>query len=106
MELLQDQIFTLLGTLITILAGYVVKQVKGYLDKKGIIKELESKRVYADIAVKAAKDMYQEADGEIKLEAAKEFLLSTLNSKGIPITEDELDSLVRAAYQGAKEGLK
>lgn len=106
MDVLQEQFINLLGTVITLLVAYVAKQAKDYLDRKGVLAELENKRKYADIAVKAAKDIYKEADGNKKLAAAKKQLVQMLNAKGIPFTDDELDSLVRAAYQGLKEGLK
>lgn len=106
MQALQEQFITLLGTVITIATTYAVKQVKNYLDRKGVLAELENKRKCADIAVKAAKDMCVEADGDIKLQKAKEQLVTMLNEKGIPFTESEIDSLARSAYQGMKEGLK
>lgn len=105
MDVLQEQFINLLGTVLTLLAAYVAKQVKDYLDRKGVLAELENKRKYADIAVKAAKDMYVEADGSKKLKEAKKQLVQMLNDKGITFTEDELDSLIRSAYQGMLQGL-
>lgn len=104
MELLQDQFIQLLGTVLTLVFGYAVKQFKDYLNRKGVLAELQNKQKYADIVVRAAKDIYTEAEGKQKLIDAKGQLVALLNEQGIPFTEDEIDSLVRAAYQGMKEG--
>ena len=104
MELLQDQFIQLLGTVLTLVFGYAVKQFKDYLNRKGVLAELQNKQKYADIVVRAAKDIYTEAEGDKKLAAAKGQLVELLNKQGIPVTEEEIDSLVRAAYQGMKDG--
>jgi hypothetical protein len=52
--------------------------------------------------VKFVEDAYTELCGPQKLENAKTNLIGRLNSCGIPVTEDETDILIRAAYQTTK----
>jgi len=52
--------------------------------------------------VRFAEDAYTELDGSQKLENANKNLICRLNSCGHPVTVDEADSLIRAAYQTVK----
>lgn len=106
MEQFQAEIITAFGTLLSIIIGYAVSQLKAYLTKKGILAELENKKGYVDIVVKAVQQLYAEADGDVKLAEAKKQLIEIFNKNGVNFTEDELNMLIEAAVKGMKDGAK
>lgn len=106
MEQFQAEIITAFGTLLSIIIGYAVSQLKAYLTKKGILAELENKKKYVDIVVKAVQQLYAEADGNVKLAEAKKQLIEIFNKNGVNFTEDELNMLIEAAVKGMKDGAK
>jgi hypothetical protein len=67
-----------------------------------IINTLQSKSHLATEAVLFAEDAFTALGGLQKLESAKTNLIGRLNNCGVPVTADEVDTLVRAAYQTAK----
>ncbi len=67
-----------------------------------IINTLQTKSHLASEAVLFAEDAFNELGGPQKLESAKTNLIGRLNGCGVPITADEADTLIRAAYQAAK----
>jgi hypothetical protein len=67
-----------------------------------IINTLQTKSQLATEAVLFAEDVFAEFDGPAKLGSAKLNLIGRLNGCGVPVTEEEADTLLRAAYQTAK----
>jgi hypothetical protein len=70
-----------------------------------IINTLQTKSHLASEAVLFVEDAFNELGGPQKLESAKTNLIGRLNGCGVPITSDEADTLIRAAYQSAKSTL-
>jgi hypothetical protein len=70
-----------------------------------IINTLQTKSHLASEAVFFVEDAFTQLGGPQKLESAKLNLISRLNGCGVPITEDEADTLIRSAYQTAKTTL-
>lgn len=105
MEDLIQNLVLVIASILGIVSTYVVSQVKGYFDKKGITDELKKKQAYTDIVVKAAQQMFQEANGAEKFQVAKENLVAMLNEQNIPFTESELNLLIEASVKGMKDGL-
>lgn len=87
------------------LIGYASQKLAAYFKKEGILTELESKKAYADIVVRATQQIYQEADGPVKLQRAKAQLIDYLQSKRIPFTEAELESLIESTVKSMKDGI-
>ena len=106
MEQFQTEIITAFATLLSIIMGYAVTQVKAYLTKKGILAELENKKNYVNIVVKAVQQLYAEANGDAKLAEAKKQLVEIFNKNGVKFTEEELNMLIEAAVKGMKDGAK
>jgi hypothetical protein len=67
-----------------------------------IINTLQTKSHLASEAVKFAEDAFAALSGPQKLESAKTNLIGRLNSCGVPVTGDEVDTLIRSAYQTMK----
>lgn len=106
MEVLQDQIVNIIGTLLTVIAGYAVKQLKGYLDQKGITQKLQAYESSARIAVSAVEQIYQNEDGQSKLLRARIHMAQSLQNKGINIDEEDLQYWIESAVYGMKNGAK
>jgi hypothetical protein len=70
-----------------------------------IISTLQTKSHLASEAVLFAEDAFKELGGPAKLQEAQSNLINRLNGIGVPITLEESDTLVRAAYQTAKTAL-
>ncbi|WP_368251409.1 phage holin [Enterococcus sp. 2201sp1_2201st1_B8_2201SCRN_220225] len=87
------------------LIGYASQKLAAYFKKEGILTELESKKAYADIVVRATQQIYQEADGPVKLQRAKTQLIDYLQSKKIPFTEAELETLIESTVKSMKDGV-
>jgi hypothetical protein len=67
-----------------------------------IINTLQTKSHIATEAVLFVEDAFTALGGPAKLESAKTNLIGRLNSCGVPVTADEADTLIRAAYQTTK----
>ncbi len=83
-------ILALIGLLGTIITYIVIPYIKSKTTKE----QRESVVFWVQIAVNAAEQIYiGEGQGKDK----KQYVIELLNSKGIQITEDQLDVLIEAA---------
>lgn len=105
MEALQQALINLLVVVIGVVASFIGQKLSVYLQQKGIDKQLQSKKAYADIVVSAIQQIYKEADGAEKLESAKKELVDLLNKNGIKISDSELNILIESAVKGMKDGV-
>jgi hypothetical protein len=71
-----------------------------------IINTLQTKSHLATEAVLFVEDAFTALGGPQKLESAKVNLIGRLNNCGIPVTENETDTLIRAAFQTVKSGFE
>ncbi|MGX7199230.1 phage holin, LLH family [Enterococcus nangangensis] len=85
--------------------GLVAQKITAYFKKEGILTELESKKAYAKIVVEATQQMYQAAEGPEKLQRAKTQLVDYLQTKKIPFTEAELETLIESTVKSMKDGI-
>lgn len=87
------------------LLALIAQKIVAWIKKEGLLTELENKRAYVEIVVKATEQMYKEADGPAKLAKAKTQLVDYFNRKKIPFTEAELDTLIESAVKNLKDGI-
>nr|DAV18249.1 MAG TPA: holin [Caudoviricetes sp.] len=106
MEELQAALINLLVVIVGLAATFLSAKVNTYLKDKGIKEQLESKKNYVNIVVNAMQQLYSEADGDKKLQEAKQHLVAFFNANNIKFTMEELDMLIEAAVKGMKEGNK
>lgn len=99
MEGLQEQIINLIVILLTGLLSYVGKHVADYFKKKGIVAQLESHKEIVQLAVTGVEQAYKHLHGAEKLNMAKIETVKLANSKGIKISEEELDILIEAVVK-------
>jgi hypothetical protein len=104
-QIYKDLIETFITVGIPAIVGAVIAAAKHFIGAQKLSKlagVLNTKSVLAQDAVKFAEDAFTELHGAEKLENAKKNLIGRLNQYGIAVTEDEADTLVRAAYQSVK----
>lgn len=102
MELIQDNLIQILATIITAVASFIGMSIKKaytkYVDTK-------TKKEIVDSTVKYIEQIYKGVmiSNEDKLSKAKEKSLEWLNSKGLKISDTELDILIESAVNGLKK---
>lgn len=102
MELIQDNLIQILATIITAVASFIGVSIKKaytkYVDTK-------TKKEIVDLTVKYIEQIYKNTmiSNEDKLSNAKEKALEWLNSKGLKISDTELDILIESAVNGLKK---
>lgn len=106
MEAIQQAALNLFVVAIIALLGYVAKQAGSFLKEKGLLDELQSKKAYAEIVVRAVEQMYKEADGDVKFDGAKGQLVAILQNKGFNVKDGDIDSLIEAAVHSVKGGFQ
>ncbi|TCJ01605.1 phage holin [Cytobacillus praedii] len=97
-ELLTKGLTYILAALINIAVGYVIV----FLRKHKVIKELEAHKELVNIAVVAIQQAYETLDGNEKFELAKDWIVSMANSKGLKITDKEIEFLIDSAVKELK----
>ena len=101
MELIQDNLIQILATVITAVASFIGVSIKKaytkYVDTK-------TKKEIVEATVKYIEQIYKGVmvSNEDKLAKAKEKALEWLNSKGLKISDTELDILIESAVNGLK----
>lgn len=102
MELIQDNLIQILATVITAVASFIGMSIKKaytkYVDTK-------TKKEIVDSTVKYIEQIYKGVmiSNDDKLSKAKEKALEWLNSKGLKISDTELDILIESAVNGLKK---
>ena len=101
MELIQNNLIEILATVITAVASFIGVKIKNaytkYVDTK-------TKKEIVEATVKYVEQIYKGVmvSNEDKLIKAKEKALEWLNSKGIKISDTELEVLIESAVNGLK----
>ena len=83
----------ILYALLTALAGFIGTQIKKIYENH--VND-ETKQKVVATCVKAVEQLYQDLNGEEKLNKAKENIVSMLSTKGIEITDIEIDMLIES----------
>lgn len=104
-QIYMELLYSVISVGIPCLVGGLFAGLKHFIgaQKAGkVIFTLQTKSHLASEAVKFVEDAFKELGGEQKLENAITNLIGRLNGCGVPVTVDEADSLIRAAYQTVK----
>lgn len=96
-----DILLPILATFLTGFFTYLGTKLKATYEQK--IKT-ETAKVVVDDVVKFVQQVYKDLDGADKLKKAIEQSSSILTSKGISITEAEINMLIESAVYGLKQG--
>lgn len=106
MESLHAEILNLALILLTGLVGYVAKHVASYFKKKGILSQIESHKELAKLVVAGVEQAYTQLHGKEKLNVAKIELIKLANSKGLKVSEKELDIIIEAVVKEMNDSIK
>lgn len=108
---IMNAIVSALGTILVALIGYVAQKVAAYLKEKGVTEQISKKKYLIDIAVNAVEQIWQNENGAVKLQKAKNEAVRLLEENGITVSEAELDAFIEAsvkamndAFNSTKEG--
>lgn len=105
MEILHDNLIQILATIITAVASFIGVSIKKaytkYVDTK-------TKKEIVNSTVEYIEQIYKNVTvtNEEKLAKAKEKALEWLNTKGLKISDTELEILIESAVNGLKKELK
>lgn len=91
----------LLGGLLWI-SRWVAEFVKGH----GIDVKIKNQERLARAAVEAVDRKFKELDGPAKKDKAIDFLVESLQEKGIPITDSDLDMFIEQAVETVRKGFE
>lgn len=92
-EFLSQYGLIIIYTLLTAVFGFIGAKLKKVFENR----EAEStKEKVVRTCVKAVEQLYRDLDGPEKLKKAKENITAMLNSKGIDISDIEMDMLIEA----------
>ncbi len=83
----------ILYALLTALAGFIGTQIKKIYENH--VNDETKEKVVAT-CVKAVEQLYHDLNGEEKLNKAKENIVAMLSTKGIEITDIEIDMLIES----------
>lgn len=105
MEQITQQLFNLLGTIITVAVAVAVKYIKDYLVLKGGEKAVKITEIVAKNAVYTVEQVSNQLDvhGLDKLHQAKELVIEALWQKGIKLTDDQVTMYIESAVKQANE---
>ncbi|MGV4321332.1 phage holin [Bacillus mojavensis] len=106
MDAIQEQLINLLMALIVGFIGFATKAVYSYLNKKGVVAQIQAHKQIVDIAVNAIEQTCKELGGKEKLELAKAEVVKLAKTKGIKISEKDLDMLVEASVKEMNKVIK
>ena len=98
-EALSPVIVQALSIIILALAGVFGRWAATWARNKGLNELIETHEKWAAVAVRTAKDIYGAGDGDVKLSYACGWLSARLKERGIKFNPEEIEGLVRSAYQ-------
>lgn len=104
MQLGYDALAVLIPLLVAAAAEYLRRRL-GNEKLEQIKRELETKQVLANTAVKFAEQAWQDLGGQTKYETAAGWLATEAQARGIKVTDAEIKGLIEAALREIKDAL-
>ena len=98
-EALSPVIVQALTIIIMTLAGLIGNSLRKWAKSKELNELVKTNKEWAALAVRTAEDIFDTGEGDQKLAYAHDWLSERLREYGIKFTPDEIEGLVRAAYQ-------
>lgn len=98
-EAVKPALFSFLATVLTVVFSYVGLELKKLY---GQYVNTDQKRSVAESTVRYVEQVYADLDGEDKKKKALDRAGKLLTDSGIPVTAEELDTLLEAAVHGLK----
>lgn len=92
--------------LIYALSKRVSKKIDTFLEGKQLADNIKSKKYLVDIAVEATQQMWENENGEEKLNKAKAAVSRMLKEEGLDISEEQLTLFIESSVHAMKTGIK
>lgn len=102
-EFIKEYGMQIIFTLLTGIAGYIGLRLKKIFETKEID---ETKKKVVKDCVKAVEQLYKDLKGDEKKQKAIENIVAMLDSKGIPITELEIEMLIESTVSEFNKAFK
>lgn len=99
MEMLHEQLVNLLALVLSGVLAWIGSGVTSLLKKKSVVTELESHKQLVEMVVNGVEQAYKTLGGKEKLDMAKIEILKLAKSKGIDISEGDLDMFIESAVK-------
>lgn len=99
---MKDILFEVVSIIVVAIAGIVGQKLRTYFDDKEIGEELFNKNYIVQIAVNAAEQVATHDETINKYEDAKRRALHMMNTNGLKVSDDELDSLIEDTVKALK----
>ena len=96
-----DILLPAIASVIAVIFGVIGANIKQIYNSKV---QDETVKTVVDSVVRWAQQVYKEAEGPERLQAALEKASAILNEKGIIVSETELNTLIESAVYGLKQG--
>ena len=96
-----DILLPAIASVIAVIFGVIGAKIKQLYNSKV---QDETVKTVVDSVVRWTQQVYKEAEGPEKLQAALEKASVILNEKGITLSETELNTLIESAVYGLKQG--
>ena len=90
------------SVIVLALIGWATNSLKKWLDEKGVTEKITKYDYLAEIAVKAVEQIYQNEDGDLKLQRAKHIFLDSLPDKA-EVSDMQLDAFLESAVKRMNE---
>ncbi|UUV46984.1 holin [Bacillus phage vB_BanS-Thrax5] len=103
MENIQVELVNLAVAILTALVGLATKSIMSFLNKKGVVAQVQNNKEVVSIVVKAVEQMYGQLKGEEKLNMAKMEIIKLMQQKKIKMTEAEIDLMIEAMVKEMKD---
>lgn len=97
-------VITILGTVLTTVATIVGLKAQQLVEKAKIKTGIEIDEKLASEAVEWAEQVFKDSKGQEKFEKAKDRLVLLMNERGVPVSEEVIDTLIEKAVLGLKKG--
>lgn len=95
-----------LGTAVVALLGILAKPVFEWAKESGVTESIAKYDYLADIAVRAAEQIYNEEQGAEKMAYAKNYILDLAKSFGIKLSGEQLEGFIEAAVKRVHDAQK
>ena len=90
------------SVIVLALIGWATNSLKKWLDEKGVTEQITKYDYLAEIVVEAVDQIYQNEDGDVKLQRAKHIFLDSLPDKA-KVSDMQLDAFLESAVKRMNE---
>lgn len=106
MESLNGEIISVVILILSVALGFLAKYTISFLEKKGVVAQIENHKEIAKIVVNGIEQTYRHLHGQEKLNLAKIEIIKLAKTKGVKVSEKELDLLIESSVREMNKSIK